>query len=108
MYLNENKGGFPHAGRYDIRKNGRLALVAGDAVRRPHRRRHPPVRDREVPGARRQREQGLLLCPSDDVEQRLRPVRGGGYYRYSYTMNYFLEDSPYDPVTGYKVPRCGH
>ena len=97
MYVNENKGVFPYTGRYDIPKNEDflwwqetpyLGRTVAD-IRQ--------IRDRQVPGARRQRDEGLLHLPVGRPAQRDSVGPGGGYYRYSYSMNYFLEDTPYDP-----------
>jgi prepilin-type N-terminal cleavage/methylation domain-containing protein len=105
MYLNENKGVFPYTGRFDIPKNedwlwwqespfgGRVqADIRQSAIAKylaPNGNVNPD----------------FFRCPSDDVNQRPDPANAGGRYLYSYTMNYFLEDSPYDPVNGYKAPR---
>ena len=104
MYLNENKGAFPYTGRFDIPKNEdwlwwQEQPYAGRTV--------ADVRQSAI--ARYLAPNGnvtnaFFTCPSDNLEQRAQNP-GGSYYNYSYTMNYFLEDSPYDSVNGYKAPR---
>jgi len=104
MYLNENKGAFPYAGRFDIPRNEDWlwwqetpfgARVQADV-------RQSAIAKYLAPNGNVSKD--FFLCPSDDVQQRPAAVSGGNYL-YSYTMNYFLEDSPYDPVNGYKAPR---
>jgi prepilin-type N-terminal cleavage/methylation domain-containing protein/prepilin-type processing-associated H-X9-DG protein len=104
MYVNESRGKFPYTGRYDIPKPedflwwqetpylGRtVADIRGSAIAKYLARNGNITKD-------------YFICPSDDVEQRQSKGPGGGWYRYSYSMNYFLEDSPYNPK-GYKSPR---
>jgi prepilin-type N-terminal cleavage/methylation domain-containing protein/prepilin-type processing-associated H-X9-DG protein len=105
MYTNENKGKFPYAARYDIPRAedfiwwqetpylGRKMLFFRQSAIAHYLSHGSLLKD-------------YFLCPSDDVQQRPAHDSGGGCYRYSYTMNYFLEDSPYDPVNGYKAPRA--
>jgi prepilin-type N-terminal cleavage/methylation domain-containing protein/prepilin-type processing-associated H-X9-DG protein len=105
MYLNENRGAFPYTGRYDIPKNEDFLWwqetpYAGRTVVDI---RQSAIARYLAPGGNVTKD--YFLCPSDDTEQRPANDPGGGHYRYSYTMNYFLEDSPYDPVLGYKAPR---
>jgi len=102
MYVNENKGKFPQTGRYDVPHNedwlwwqetpyaGRpSADIRGSAIAKYMAANGNVTKD-------------YFLCPSDDVQQRdsVSPV-GGGYYRYSYSMNLFFEDQPteYGPKT---------
>jgi len=105
MYLNENKGVFPYTGRFDIPKNEDWLWW-----------QQQPFGGRSVTDIRQSAiakylapngnvNQDFFRCPSDDVNQRPAAANAGGQYLYSYTMNYFLEDSPYDPVNGYKAPR---
>jgi prepilin-type N-terminal cleavage/methylation domain-containing protein/prepilin-type processing-associated H-X9-DG protein len=105
MYVNENKGVFPYTGRYDIPKNEDflwwqetpyLGRTVADI-------RQSAIAKYLAPGGNVTKD--YFLCPSDDPAQRDSVGPGGGYYRYSYSMNYFLEDSPYDPIMGYKAPR---
>jgi prepilin-type N-terminal cleavage/methylation domain-containing protein/prepilin-type processing-associated H-X9-DG protein len=105
MYLNDNRGVFPYTGRFDIPKNEDflwwqetpyLGRTVADI-------RQSAIAKYLAPGGNVSKD--YFLCPSDDPEQRDSVAPGGGYFRYSYSMNYFLEDSPYDPIGGYKAPR---
>jgi len=104
MYLNENKGAFPYSGRYDIPKNEDwlwwqetpyAGRVQADI-------RQSAIAKYLAPNGNVNAD--FFRCPSDDLSQRPAALPGGQYL-YSYSMNYFLEDSPYDPVAGYKAPR---
>jgi prepilin-type N-terminal cleavage/methylation domain-containing protein/prepilin-type processing-associated H-X9-DG protein len=105
MYLNENKGAFPYTGRYDIPKNEDFlwwqeqpfgARVQTDI-------KQSAIAKYLAPNGNVNPD--FFRCPTDDIAQRPDAANAGGRYLYSYTMNYFLEDSPYDPVAGYKAPR---
>jgi prepilin-type processing-associated H-X9-DG protein len=101
MYADGNKGKFPWGARYDIpqpedwihwesapfagsRPPGRNVVGLGNSAIAPYMT------------STKHLSEDFFRCPSDDVMQR-RSVRPGSqeYYRYSYTMNMFLEDSPY-------------
>jgi len=107
MYANESNGKFPFAARYDIPRAedfiwwqeqpylGRTMLFfRQSAIGRYLALSHQLSKDH-------------FICPSDDVQQRPAHGTGGGGYRFSYTMNYLMSDSPYDQVGGYKAPRAG-
>jgi prepilin-type N-terminal cleavage/methylation domain-containing protein/prepilin-type processing-associated H-X9-DG protein len=94
MYVNENKGKYPQTGRYDVPHNedwlwwqetpylGRVqADIRGSAIARYLAANGNVTKD-------------YFICPSDDVQQRDSVGPGGGYYRYSYSMNLFFEDTP--------------
>ena len=103
MYTNENKGKFPYAARYDIPRAedfiwwqetpylGRKMLFFRQSAIAHYLSHGSLLKD-------------YFLCPSDDVQQRPAHDSGGGCYRYSYTMNYFLEDSRTTRSTGTRPP----
>jgi prepilin-type processing-associated H-X9-DG protein len=112
MYVNENQGKFPQTGRYDV----------------PHAEdwlwwQETPFAGRTVADIRQSAiakylaaggavTKDYFICPSDDVEQRDSVAPNGGYYRYSYSMNVYFEDTPleYKPKTDptyYAAPRIG-
>jgi len=106
MYANENKGKFPYAAQYDMPRAedfiwwqesaylGRTMLYFRQSAIGRYLAHGSLNRD-------------FFICPSDDVQQRPAHGTGGGCYRFSYTMNYLMADSPYDSVAGYKAPRVG-
>jgi prepilin-type N-terminal cleavage/methylation domain-containing protein/prepilin-type processing-associated H-X9-DG protein len=105
MYLNENKGAFPYTGRFDIPKNEDWLWWQEQPfqARTQADIRQSAIAKYLAPNGNVNKE--FFTCPSDEVDQRPAAANAGGQYKYSYTMNYFLEDSPYDPVNGYKAPR---
>jgi prepilin-type N-terminal cleavage/methylation domain-containing protein/prepilin-type processing-associated H-X9-DG protein len=107
MYANEANGKFPLAARYDAPRPedwiwwqeepylGRTMLFfRQSAIGRYLAFSHQLSKDH-------------FICPSDDVQQRPAHGTGGGCYRFSYTMNYLMSDSPYENANGYKAPRVG-
>jgi len=105
MYVNENRGVFPYTGRFDIPKPEDFLWwqEAPFGARTVADIRQSAIAKYLAPNGNVNPD--FFRCPSDDVAQRPPPANAGGQYLYSYTMNYFLEDSPYDPVAGYKAPR---
>jgi prepilin-type N-terminal cleavage/methylation domain-containing protein/prepilin-type processing-associated H-X9-DG protein len=104
MYTNENGGKYPYTGRYDIPKDEdwlwwQQTPYAGRTVADPYQSPIAKYVSKFTPD--------VFRCPSDDIYNRKSVGPGGGAYIYSYTMNYYFEDSPYDPsANGYKAPKA--
>jgi prepilin-type N-terminal cleavage/methylation domain-containing protein len=104
MYANENQGKFPYAAQYDMPRPEDFIWWQET----PYLGRTMTFYKQSA--IARYLSHGTLskdyfICPSDDVQQRPAHGTGGGCYRFSYTMNSWMADSPFDQVKGYKAPR---